>query len=223
MPLTCQDGHVFNASSHECVVGETCKPCTSPVSSCVYECLDASARETVKIPSFDDCYTFYMCEGNELVDSDICRAPTPFFDGAKCQADETRCCHCHAYCYKGDVDIFIPDPLDCRKYYRCTDAGENPTLSGKCPNGEFFDHFLGRCSATATCNTMCLNVLRPDGCIEPFTCLSPGLFARCPNQCTAAYYSCTEVTDEYQEAKECTGGTVFHPDTHACVNPSNCP
>ncbi|XP_050700895.1 peritrophin-48-like isoform X6 [Eriocheir sinensis] len=239
LPFDCDDGEVFNFTEHDCVKGDSCEPCgTTTVSDCSYECpaattttaplFDAIETDPVSIPSFYDCNSYYTCGDDGQPDgSGTCEPETPFFDGEKCQTDETKCCHCHAYCPKDGDPGVIADPLDCRGYYLCTtvDAGAVPTTHGKCNDGEYFDAILGKCSASAPCMTQCTNVIGADGCIEPFTCLEIGYFARCPlaKQCTPDYYHCTEATGAYQEAQSCGSGTVFHPDSHNCVPSDRCP
>ncbi|XP_050699921.1 peritrophin-48-like isoform X12 [Eriocheir sinensis] len=223
LSFDCGTGQVFNAVSGKCETGDDCESCpvVPPTGSCSYECLANGFMS-----SSTDCHIYYKCTGTIATGPYACDAPTPFFDGEECQTDEKLCCHCHPYCYEGTViGTIVADPLDCRRYYLCTAASEVPTVSGKCPDGEYFDSLLLGCSVSASCNmeVSCLNVVRPDGCIDPFTCVSVGYFAKCPNQCTPDYYHCAAATGTFQGVESCTGGTVYHPDKHNCVSPENCP
>ncbi|XP_050699917.1 peritrophin-48-like isoform X8 [Eriocheir sinensis] len=225
LPFDCPAGQVFDATSHTCVVGDECDECTvePPTGSCSFECPETGSR---LISSFTDCHSYYECDGGKVTGSGTCDASKFFFNGEECQTDERLCCHCHPYCTEADAaGTFVADPLDCRSYYFCTDASAVPTRHGTCPDGEHFDYLLQGCSPAAACATRlsCLNVVGADGCIDPFTCVSVGYFARCPNQCTADYYHCTAATGTYQDVESCAVGTVFHPDNHNCVPLANCP
>ncbi len=174
--------------------------------------------------SISACHYYYQCHEDGSVTNAACDAATPFFDGQQCQTDETRCCHCHAYCpATASVGDLVPDPRDCRRWYLCTEPGAVPTYVGTCEDGTYYDSLLQECFALAPCVTQCTNVVGADGCIEPFTCLTTGYFARCPGQCTPYYYHCTEATGEYQDVQSCPELTLFDPDTHTCVPYAECP
>ncbi|XP_050699912.1 peritrophin-48-like isoform X3 [Eriocheir sinensis] len=225
LAFDCPDGQVFNAASHACEKGDECEECpvVPPTGSCSYEC---PVTGSGLISSITDCHSYYECKEGKVTGSGTCDASKPFFNGEECQTDVRLCCHCHPYCTEADaLGTVVEDPLDCRSYYLCIDPSAVPTTHGTCPDGEHFDYLLQGCSPAAACATRlsCLNVVGADGCIDPFTCVSVGYFARCPNQCTADYYHCTAATGTYQGVESCAGGTVFHPDYHNCVPLANCP
>lgn len=218
----CGSGKVFDLTTHLCVAGDTCNACATDPLSCIYEC---PADGTVElIPSFADCNVYYLCSGGDIQYTVNCDDPNPYFDGEECQASASRCCYCHPYCDQDAAEntAHVSDPQDCRRYYTCFAVG-TPVDFTECPDGEYYDTAADACSSKISCYTRCTNVVGEDGCIDPFTCQAAGYFAKCPGQCTADYYHCAAPTGEYQAAASCISGTVFHPSSHTCVSPDDCP
>ncbi|KAG0727308.1 hypothetical protein GWK47_034924 [Chionoecetes opilio] len=173
LPFDCPDGEIFDATQHKCDPDVTCSPCPR----CYYDCATST---TGFISSPTDCNEYSVCSGSNAEPTMRCPAAMPHFDGHACQTDASRCCHCQPYCYPGQENTLIIDPIDCRKFHPCTAAGP-PTGSGTCSAGQHFDESLHDCSHNAPCNTQCTNQVGTDGCIELFTCLEVGNFAKCPS------------------------------------------
>ena len=68
---------------------------------------------------------------------------------------------------------------------------------------------------------MCRNVVGADGCIENFTCMEYGNFAKCPLHCAHEYHQCKEFSDTYDVPKSCIRDNVYDPDK-GCVDVENC-
>ncbi|XP_063866712.1 uncharacterized protein LOC135103832 [Scylla paramamosain] len=222
-PFECPNGQEFNPQTHMCqpdLDGEGCRPlCASEPGECHYTCQPGDTL----IASVYDCGTYYICdaEGNFGLPK-TCPPEKPFFDGKKCQTDEILCCHCHGYCFPGDEGRLVADPTDCRRYYVCLNEGV-PVYSGTCDKGEHFDAISRQCSTEAPCRTMCRNVIGANGCIENFTCLEKGRFAKCPSVCFPEYYDCLEFGDTYAPAVACPyNNYLFDPEKLSCVNEDYC-
>ena len=217
-PFDCPDGHHFDTA--DCVEdGDTeCKPkCEGATGTCEYEC-DAG-NTIVYIADRYDCSTYRACSNDAIMQ---CGTDKPFFDGVQCQSDESKCCHCNPYCYAADVGKTVMDPTDCTKYYLCKTGDKFPEISGHCSSGNY-DPFLHECSLTAPCLTFCTNVVKPDGCIDVYTCQKTGKFAKCPHLCVPEYYNC-QAGDIGSVVKpvSCSGDEVFDPKLQYCVKPASC-
>ncbi|XP_063853390.1 uncharacterized protein LOC135096082 [Scylla paramamosain] len=217
-PLDCPDGEYFDASTGDCVTNgpEECTPtCGGAGGTCTYEC---GTNAVYKADRYD-CSTYYDCASGAVMH---CGQETPFFNGETCQTEEKFCCHCNPYCYTGDENKKVLDPTDCTKYYLCLEANKVPEYSGSCSSGNF-DPFLHECSLTAPCFTFCTNVVKPDGCIDTFTCQEVGYFPRCVDKCTQEYYHCSAGDiGSVVAADTCPGETVFDPNESSCVKLSQC-
>lgn len=221
-PLDCQEDEYFDPTEADCVLAgpEECEPICPPVSGggCAFVCGSVTNR---LVADRFDCSSYYDCSDSDTIIT--CDDETPFFDGEKCQTDESKCCHCQPYCYAGDKGQEVIDPMDCTKYYLCMEDNSVPEFSGSCSAGNF-DPFRGACSVTAPCVTLCTNVVNSEGCIDVFTCHEEGFFPACPSRCDPRSYYCDSndmcsivVTDT------CGGDNVFHPDVGHCVHPDDCP
>ncbi|XP_071542478.1 peritrophin-48-like isoform X1 [Panulirus ornatus] len=218
-PFSCSEGLVFNETLQNCVPGSSCvNICTEP---CNYECLGPDPPE--KISDRFQCGIYYDClPGGQQGAPRFCPVDKPFFDGFSCQDQESECCSCLPYCSRNDILSNVIDPTNCRRYYFCVNLGI-PEYPATCSAGNF-DLITGVCSTTSPCLTLCTNVVRPDGCIEWFTCERRDLFAKCPQRCDARFYRC-QVNDinHVIEEESCINGLYFHPDTKQCVERSECP
>ncbi|XP_063853387.1 peritrophin-44-like isoform X1 [Scylla paramamosain] len=220
-PLDCPDGTYFDTNSSDCVPNgsEECKPTCGggggAGGDCTYKCDDSTAYRADRY----DCSTYYTCPNDGVMH---CGQETPFFDGETCQTEEKKCCHCNPYCYTGDENKKVLDPTDCTKYYFCLEANKVPEYSGRCSSGNF-DPFSQECSLTVPCLTLCTNVVKPDGCIDVFTCREVGYFPRCVDKCTQEYYHCSAGDiGSVVAADTCPGENVFDPNESSCVKPSQC-
>ncbi|XP_063853381.1 peritrophin-44-like [Scylla paramamosain] len=216
-PIDCPDGKYFNKNTSDCVTNgpEECTPvCGGPSGSCAYEC-----GGDPYVADRYDCSIYHDCASGTVMH---CDQETPFFNGETCQTEEKYCCHCNPYCYKGDIGKKVLDPTDCTKYYVCIEENVIPDLSGHCSNGKF-DPFLHECSSSAPCLTLCTNVVKPDGCIDMFTCKKVGNFPACVDRCTPQYYKCGPGDiGSVVGSQSCSGDTVFDPLLGYCVYPSLC-
>ncbi|XP_063853383.1 proprotein convertase subtilisin/kexin type 5-like isoform X2 [Scylla paramamosain] len=217
-PLDCPDGEYFDATLKDCVTNgpEECTPsCGGSGGSCTYEC----RYYTAYVADRYDCSTYHDCASGAVMH---CGQETPFFDGETCQTEEKYCCHCNPYCYTGDRGRKVLDPTDCTKYYFCIEENVIPDLSGHCSKGNF-DPSSHECSLTAPCFAFCTNVVRPDGCIDTFTCQEVGYFPACADECTSKYYRCgAGDIGSIVAVDSCSGETVFDPNVKPCVQSSQC-
>ncbi|KAK8379866.1 hypothetical protein O3P69_019695 [Scylla paramamosain] len=184
-----------------------------PPDKCDPDCSSTNDGDNVENPK--NCHQFYVCFDKEAIGPIDCPDDT-------CQTEEKFCCHCNPYCYKGDRGKKVLDPTDCTKYYVCIEENVIPDLSGHCSNGKF-DPFLHECSSSAPCLTLCTNVVKPDGCIDMFTCKKVGNFPACVDRCTPQYYKCGPGDiGSVVGSQSCSGDTVFDPLLGYCVYPSLC-
>ncbi|XP_063853389.1 proprotein convertase subtilisin/kexin type 5-like isoform X3 [Scylla paramamosain] len=216
-PLDCPDSEYFDAAIKACVTNgpEECTPtCGGAGGSCAYEC-----GGDPYVADRYDCSTYHDCASGAVMH---CGQQTPYFDGETCQTEEKFCCHCNPYCYRNDINTLVPDPTDCTKYYFCEAPNEIPTTSGHCSSGNF-DLLSQECSLTVPCITFCTNVVKPDGCIDVFTCKEVGSFPACVDRCTPQYYHCSAGDiGSVVAANSCNGENVFDPKKNSCVKPSEC-
>lgn len=218
-PFQCPDGEIFDEDFEDCVVGYSCvNTCKNP---CNYECIGPDIP--AMISDRFDCGIYYECLSVDTPGMPrLCPDEKPFFDGLTCQEEESECCSCLAYCSVDDLLSNVIDPTNCSRYYLC--VGDSfPEYPATCLSGNF-DLLSGKCSNTAPCLIMCLNVVDRDGCIEAFTCEERGYFAKCPQRCDAHYYHCRDAdVNHVIGADSCYSGLYFHPDTRHCVKRSECP
>ncbi|KAK3871369.1 hypothetical protein Pcinc_023481 [Petrolisthes cinctipes] len=224
MPLTCPDGEHFNYTTHQCVPGDECDGCVDMSAVCHYHCKENADQYPTHGDQFD-CSTYTYCNGEDDLITVTCPPDTPYYDGTRCQHDESKCCSCYPYCTLAQLGTLIFDPADCTKYYLCTDLGI-PMNSGTCPDGEYFDPNSVQCSANVPCSTpsSCFNKVRPDGCISRYTCQKFGVEAKCRTQCLKEFYSCnTDNIGHTVEPITCSGDLVFNPENNLCVPVDDCP
>lgn len=216
-PYSCPTGMMFEEDT--CVQDEGCDPECGKRELCHYECVDVKIS---KIADPYDCTIYSRClTGGGFIK---CPAEKPFFDGHACQTDEGRCCSCNPYCWLHDIYLghSVIDKIDCKKHYLCEAIGI-PEYASTCSTGNT-DILSGICSDTAPCVTLCVNVVGPDGCIDIYTCKEEGYFAKCKGRCEPEYYHCADKDiGNIIGSQACQAGTVFHPGTHLCVSPSECP
>ncbi|XP_045111913.1 uncharacterized protein LOC123504986 isoform X1 [Portunus trituberculatus] len=221
-PLPCPDGQVFDTTACKLDDG-TCTticPNTGGDGGCFYTC-EWYVDRMISDPF--DCSVYHQCRGTDPGPAMTCPADAPYFDGEKCGVDESACCHCHPYCYPGEVGKKVEDPTDCRKFFYCLEPDEIPVIPGECRDGEHFDMHAGECSSTAPCMTLCRNVVDENGCIDPYTCQETGFFPKCKTQCLREYYHCVDVNDDYAPTETCSDDLVFNPDTLQCTKTESCP
>ncbi|KAK7086506.1 hypothetical protein SK128_015257 [Halocaridina rubra] len=159
---SCEPGTFFGNSSCDAV------SCKQLCGACQLTCYDNITY--VGDPS--DCSVFYEC-GIVQGPPQTCPGHIPYFDSvnSECTDNSTVCCvpSCTPICPV--MNVLIPDPADCTKYYYCTDAPPYPLFS--CGSGEVFDIGNGACSPTAECIVMCPGGTRPPLVIpENFTTTS---------------------------------------------------
>ncbi|XP_045111806.1 peritrophin-48-like [Portunus trituberculatus] len=222
-PLPCPDGYIFDEIERGCIIGGRCSfNCGKPGKggNCLYSC---EANYGRKISDPFDCSVYHQCTGTEPGPAITCPADAPYFNGEKCDVDESLCCHCRPYCYADDAGKYVEDPTDCRKYFECVRNHEIPKYGGECKDGEHFDLHAKQCSSTAPCMTLCRNVVDGDGCIDSYTCQEIGYFPKCKTQCLREYYHCVEVSDDYATPERCPNNLVFNPDTLTCIKNETCP
>ncbi|KAK4288037.1 hypothetical protein Pmani_038912 [Petrolisthes manimaculis] len=224
LPLTCPDGEHFNYTTHQCVPGDDCEGCGGMSGVCHYQCVEQGNPYATHGQQFD-CSTYTICNSGDDLITVTCPPEAPYYDGAGCQTDESKCCSCYPYCTIDDIGHLIYDPADCTKYYACSGLGI-PENFGTCPDGDNFDPNSGTCSSTIPCSTpsSCLNKVSPDGCISRYTCQEFGVEAKCRTQCLKEYYYCTiNDIDNIVEPITCQGDLVFNPENHQCVTVDDCP
>lgn len=81
-PLECDEGEVFNPTTHVCEPGTSCTGCTP---RCCYDCQDTTYP---KISDFRDCNTYYECDATDKPGPpQSCPLENPYY---YCNARQTK-------------------------------------------------------------------------------------------------------------------------------------
>ncbi|KAK7086082.1 hypothetical protein SK128_005375, partial [Halocaridina rubra] len=222
-PVPCSSGQFFEEGLQKCVDPYPCFA-GCPLVGCHLTCTHVGDI----LADVNSCSAYHICDLNGPIESHFCEPPQPYFDQVNkiCSSLSTGCCQhtCQPYC--DPSVLFVPDPLDCTKFYVC-DNGEPVFPSISCAPGENFDIGRGLCSITAECTVLCSTGGTPgpppDECLSNFQCPDNGFFPKCPN-CDPRYFYCDRQGQTAAE-KECSGGLLFNPDPSYpyCLDPNSCP
>ncbi|KAK3872844.1 hypothetical protein Pcinc_022099 [Petrolisthes cinctipes] len=151
--LYCPEGApVFDPLTNECSPTATC------TITCFKECHTPCNNTMDYVGDPLNCGIYYVCLPSGADGPFECPLNVPNFDGVNCVADPSVCCNeadlCNSFCMKEGIEI--PYPYDCRSFYLCSEYGPpNESNLFTCPNGMNFDVYMGHCSSTAECKTLC--------------------------------------------------------------------
>lgn len=214
--FSCGDGMHFNDTEFQCTEGTNCKNLCSD--ECSYEC---NRTGVYQISDRYDCSTYYQCMDDALIGPFSCPLENQFFDGYKCQSEEDKCCNCKAYCRTEDTYKTIFDPRNCSNFYFCLEQGF-PTNPGTCSSGHF-DPFLGHCSETVPCITICSEEAASTRYASSLTCQHAAYYPSVPGVCDSCFYHCLLTDTGYSITYLCCpSDMVFCPGTSMCTSPENC-
>lgn len=225
-PVACPSGQFFDIDTHNCQNPVNAR-CTPPCESCTFEC---SSSELGRASHPQDCSKYYECSGPGGVTLLLsCDIATPYFDGNKCQNDESKCCACKPTCSVTDANsnALLPNYYNCTKYYQCGDDDKNwfPSYHGTCSTGNF-DPAMQSCVAGAPCNEPCSSGGGgPDSCTaEDFVCPDYGYYPVCPSACDRRFYDCSapDAVGQLATVRICGLQYVFDPTTNSCVLQEDC-
>ncbi|XP_045111820.1 uncharacterized protein LOC123504932 [Portunus trituberculatus] len=183
--------------------------------------LCAGCDAGAKVPNPEDCYNYYVCDGDGvfLFDDPFPCPDGQVFDMTACKPDDGTCTTicpdtggdggCFYTCEGNTREIIISDPFDCSVYQQCSGTEPGPAMT--CPaDAPYFDG--EKCGVDESLCCHCRPYCYPG---------DKGRKVEDPTDCRKFFY-CLKESETPTFAGECEDGEHFDMHAMLCRNTAPC-